>query len=267
MALIPPVLQGRLMFWNFARSVKLEFRYFRKKPNDQFLAEVLATCSSRQIAVAKDTRFWRARRGAVHDKSAVATEIDNITILGATVPYPPDQMIPRTENWQSEGRANPRGISYLYLGTNLNTALAEVRPWIGSLVSVGEFATARELTVIDCSKYHPGILGAYPEADAPREEGFWSEIDMAFARPVERDDDVKDYIPTQIMSEFFRSEGFDGIQYKSLLDDEGHNVALFNLDDAELRSCSLLEVHGLKFECWDKRRTYRTGGIAIPTND
>ncbi|MFZ0569740.1 MAG: RES domain-containing protein [Rhodomicrobium sp.] len=39
-------------------------------------------------------------------------------------------------NWLSEGRANPRGIPYLYLASTRDTALAEVRPWIGSHITV-----------------------------------------------------------------------------------------------------------------------------------
>jgi RES domain-containing protein len=36
--------------------------------------------------------------------------------------------------WQGEGRANPRGIPVLYLATHRETALAEVRPWIGAVI-------------------------------------------------------------------------------------------------------------------------------------
>ena len=57
----------------------------------------------------------------------------------------------------TEGRVNPRGISYLYLATNLKTAVAEIRPWIDAKISVGEFVTVRPLTIIDCTKYHDGI--------------------------------------------------------------------------------------------------------------
>ncbi|WP_366931004.1 RES family NAD+ phosphorylase [Mesorhizobium sp.] len=39
----------------------------------------------------------------------------------------------------SEGRANPKGIPCLYMAVDRHTALAECRPWIGSLVSIGAF--------------------------------------------------------------------------------------------------------------------------------
>ena len=39
----------------------------------------------------------------------------------------------------TDGRANPRGIPCLYLATTKETAMSEVRPWIGSYVSAGQF--------------------------------------------------------------------------------------------------------------------------------
>jgi RES domain len=266
MALLRPVIQGKLAFDTFAFHVQSDFRYFRADDVEQILAEVLATSSPRRVRVARDWRFWRARLGAVWDENAVTAEADGLTICGANRPHPIDQMKPMQGNWgsQAEGRANPRGISYLYLATNIHTALAEVRPWIGSHVSMGEFAVVRDLTLIDCSKYHAGLSALADPSSASREDGLWSAIDRAFAKPVGRGDNPKDYIPTQILSEFFKSHGFDGIEYKSLLDDEGHNIALFRPNDAELRSCSLLEVSRQKFEFADKDCTYCVGVTNLP---
>ncbi len=51
-----------------------------------------------------------------------------------------------------EGRANPKGIPYLYLATHEDVAMAEVRPWIGSNISLGRFLTTRDLCLVDCSR-------------------------------------------------------------------------------------------------------------------
>jgi hypothetical protein len=140
-------------------------------------------------------------------------------------------------NWQSEGRANPRGIPYLYLATTRDTALAEVRPWIGSKISVAQFMIERDLNVIDCSKHHKKefirALKLYDKM-LNREDGIWAAIDQAFAQPVTRNDESGQYIPTQIIAELFKREGFDGIQYKSLLSENGLNLVLFNLEDASV---------------------------------
>jgi len=48
-----------------------------------------------------------------------------------------------------EGRANPKGIPYLYLATHRDTAVAEVRPWKGGAVSVGQFKIMRDLKLVN----------------------------------------------------------------------------------------------------------------------
>ena len=110
-----------------------------------------------------------------------------------------------------EGRANPKGIPYLYLATNRETALAEVRPWIGSLISVGAFEILRELRIVNCSSDDHNII--YREEPPPeeREKAVWVSIDRAFSRPVDPSDDVAAYVPTQILAELFKAEGYDGI--------------------------------------------------------
>jgi hypothetical protein len=55
-------------------------------------------------------------------------------------------------------------------------------------------------------------------------------------------------VPTQIIAELFKSKGFDGIWYKSLLSNDGCNLALFNLDDAEVISCGLWEATSIRFD-------------------
>ena len=80
-----------------------------------------------------------------------------------------------------------------------------------------------------------------------REKSVWDDIDRAFAKPVERNDDLADYAPTQIIAELFKAEGFDGIAYRSALG-TGYNVALFDIDTAKLKNRSLSEVKSVQFK-------------------
>jgi hypothetical protein len=57
-------------------------------------------------------------------------------------------------NQASEGRVNPKGIPCLYGATSPNTAVAEVRPWKGELVSVGKFTLCRSVEIIECLKFY-----------------------------------------------------------------------------------------------------------------
>ena len=154
-----------------------------------------------------------------------------------------------------EGRANPKGIPVLDLATERDTALQEVRPWIGSLVSVASFEAKRVLRVIDCSK---GSVGKQLRNDmfaridrlSPNDLELlnWTNIDFAFAEPVNRSDDVADYAPTQIIAELFKREEYDGIKYRSALSATGHNVALFDMAAAEVVSCEVLTVSKINAE-------------------
>lgn len=160
-----------------------------------------------------------------------------------------------------EGRANPKGIPYLYLSNDKDTALAEVRPWLESLVSLAQFRTLRELTIVDCStdqRPKRRMSTAEPFVIVRPEEwdiAVWYDIGHGFSTPVTVDDDVASYAATQIIAEFFRSEGFDGVAYESALG-TGHNLALFDLDAVELLNCGLYKLSKVAFEFEQAANTY-----------
>ncbi|MQM37651.1 hypothetical protein KBTX_01652 [wastewater metagenome] len=127
--------------------------------------------------------------------------------------------------------------------------MAEVRPWIGSYISVGQFKTLRDLVLVDCSVEHGrGFVFFLDEPEpAQREKATWGDIDQAFSEPVTSGDSTADYAPTQILAEAFRRHGYDGIAYKSVLG-RGFNVALFNVNAADLINCFLFEAKKVSFE-------------------
>lgn len=52
----------------------------------------------------------------------------------------------------SAGRMNPVGISVFYGALSKDTAIAEVRPFVGGLVVVGQFKPTRKLKLLDLSQ-------------------------------------------------------------------------------------------------------------------
>ena len=114
-----------------------------------------------------------------------------------------------------EGRVNPKGISCLYLATSEYVAMSEVRPWIGTTLSLARFRTVRALRIVDCSLFHTLTETAPDSRSASSGEQVWRDIDRAFAQPVLRSDNTAFYAPTQLIAEFFRLEGFEGIIYGS----------------------------------------------------
>jgi hypothetical protein len=125
--------------------------------------------------------------------------------------------------------------------------MSEVRPWIGSYVSVGQFKTVHELAVIDCARQHDGFPFHWEEPDpAARTDAVWIHIDRAFAEPMTRADDSADYAPTQILAELFKRAGLDGVVYRSNFGKDGFNIALFDPNAADLINCGLFQADEMR---------------------
>jgi hypothetical protein len=76
----------------------------------------------------------------------------------------------------------------------------------------------------------------------------WSDQAWAFSKPVSSDERRSAYVPTQILAEAFRSHLYDGIIYKSLREENGKNVVLFDPRLAEPTTLQLFETKALSFE-------------------
>jgi len=239
---------------HFEHSVKRKARYVFEEKADKFLRTVLETSEHRKRKLPKDRFLWRAQQG----DHWVTVCNDDGEEFEDQQPLPPDRMKPLTASAR-EGRANPKGIPCLYLATDKETAMAEVRPWIASYISVGQFKTLRDLTLVDCSVEHAAgpFAHIYMKEPAPpeREKAVWAAIDYAFSEPASPDDSTADYAPTQILAEAFRNHGYDGIIYKSMLE-KGFNVALFDLTAAELVNCFLYKAKSISFHFEEAANPY-----------
>ncbi len=215
-------------------------RFTRSPDQAKFLDAVLATTIDKEQVVPTGSLVWRAQRGHCwRPEESICQEVP--------CPYPPERMKPQRDR-AAEGRANPKGIPCLYVATCECTAVAEVRPWIDDLVSVAQLKTTRELRLINCMTDDYRITIYPEEPDIPeRRRAVWGDIDRAFSRPVALVDDLASYAPTQIMAEVFREHGFDGVAYRSSLGPP-HNIALFDLDAADICNCSLGKIHGLNMD-------------------
>ena len=229
-------------FSTFWAAIIRKHRFFRPPDVEDFLNTVLATSKGRQTVIKANKVFWRAQIGC--DFSPYYQNDEYIDDL--PTPYPPARMKPLVGE-AIEGRVNPKGIPYLYLATKRDSALAEVRPWLGTFISIAQFKTVRELRVVNCSSTGERLSIYLEEPEPPeRDKAVWSDIDRAFATPISPGDRTAEYAPTQVITDMFKANGFDGIVYRSALGD-GHNVALFDLEAAEIVNCSLFEVKDIKF--------------------
>ena len=162
--------------------------------------------------------------------------------------HSPDRMKPTIE-YAIEGRANPKGIPYLYLSNNRDISMMELRPHIGETISCGEFIANRDLILIDCYSVdrtfgNVELIFNPPKDQAGISQATWSLINDAFAKPVSNSETTSDYVPTQILAELFKSEGYDGICCKSSFGD-GYNYILFDLKSCGQVNTTVMEVESI----------------------
>ncbi|KAA1258946.1 RES domain protein [Rubripirellula obstinata] len=158
-----------------------------------------------------------------------------------------------------DGRANKKGKPVFYGATLEKLAIQETRPWIGQHVSVAVYQLERPRRILDLTS--PAFVpvtevlhrsfgkGQSPVESVEYERAAWSDIAGAFATPVTRGDDPRDYLATQVLTELFRSQGFEGLAFRSSLnqcdadlDKVGYNVVLFDYENLLETSSKVVEI-------------------------
>jgi hypothetical protein len=127
------------------------------------------------------------------------------------------------------GRVNPAGIPFLYLSFSERTAVAEVRPWAGAIVSVARFVVPSDMRIADLTDI-PYFKTPFGVPDLEREvenRRLLRYLGEEFARPVGPDSAEVEYVPTQYVAEAIREYGFDGIRYPSALAPDS-NLVVFD---------------------------------------
>ena len=216
-----------------------------------FLNTLLATSAKRQQRISEGKAVWRAQMGHANREYE-----QNGTSWDEPIPYPASRMKP-LPHAAHEGRVNPKGIPCLYVANNKETAMAEVRPWVGGLVSLAQLRIARDITLIDFTIGHDREFEIFLEEPSPpeRAQSVWAQIGRAFSEPVISDAVSANYVPTQVIAEFIKKKGFDGVAYKSKLG-PGYNIALFDLAAAEVIDCRLHPVKSVSFQFGEAQDAY-----------
>ena len=142
----------------------------------------------------------------------------------------------------SSGRANPVGIPYLYVATDKNTAIAEIRPYKSARVCVATYELTEPLTFADL-RNPKDVISPFLLVDDPNipEEDlrslrkympFLSRLGEELSKPVSPQKSHLEYLPSQYLCEFLKHSGFHGVIYKSSVG-AGVNYAIF--DDSSFR--------------------------------
>jgi len=231
----------REAFWKFARSIRVQRRYVRDSATGSFLHAVVGSARSRETSVPVGAAFWRAQLGTKPERAPTVGELTEDFVQE---PFDDARMKPLPDR-ATEGRLNPKGIPVLYVATHQATAVAEVRPWKGSFVSVGKFQSTRLARIVDATRTTArGDIGQDQMPAAELEKLIWGDIDHMLSRPTTRADDMADYAPTQVIAEVIREAGYDGIAYRSSYG-IGHNIAFFDINVAKQISRHVVRVTDL----------------------
>lgn len=147
------------------------------------------------------------------------------------------------------GRANPDGISMLYLADTPKTTLHEIRAGIYDYVTVATFELLSDIEIInlaDIDKISPFFAANSYGIDFIRQAvnaDSLKVISQEIAKPLRRHDSILDYLPTQYISDFIKSKDYAGIEYISTMCQGGINVAVF---DENLLKCTSTMVYDIK---------------------
>ncbi len=128
---------------------------------------------------------------------------------------------------------NADGVSVLYAAQDLETAVSEIRPSIGSISAIIQVKTTRPLKVLDfhlLEKAFQGISFFDSDYDRLSERlAFIRRLHGLISRPV-HPKHAQGYMITQAMAEYLayiHPEKVDGVLFKSVQREDGVNVVLF----------------------------------------
>ena len=148
------------------------------------------------------------------------------------------------------GRANPVGISYLYTATNRSTAIAEVRPHKGDVITIAKINIIGKLRLADLRNPRKGTSPFSKESEETKFIFKYISLLQHFAeelsKPVLPRDAYLEYLPSQYLSELIKDAGFDGFIFKSSVG-KGDNVVLFDDKKVDIIEVELFEVKELRF--------------------
>lgn len=208
-------------------ELRTKNRYF---PDSDFKIErYLSELESLRISSEKVSNSWYRAR------------IENGQAITADKMGAPPPMLARS------GRANPVGIPYLYVGSTPETAITEVRPHEGEIVTVAHFTVDDGFHFIDLRQPRQRITPFVMEdatavATLRGDISFFERLGQELSTPVVPQAVQIDYIPSQFLCELMKKAGYDGVVYNSSVSD-GINLALFSPSKAKVGTVERVKIN------------------------
>ena len=210
----------------------------------------------------EQNRYFAGRRIVNNIEDALRADLIKVTLREETlyrvratlkdVAFKTEEMGAPPPDRSTARRANPAGIPYLYLASDQDTAICEVRPHNQERLTVGSFMIASSVTCIDLRD--PSIGCPFEHGNKLRDFlsvlGFLRHLGRELSLPIGNHRREHDYLPTQYLCELIKNLGYDGVLYQSGLS-TGYNIALFNPNSAYCFETRLVRVQSVKISVAD----------------
>lgn len=222
------VLSGHT-WQEFSDEIKYTNRFISKLFKHDRFTQFLTFCIK---TYDKGTKFYRAR--VCNNQTGYGTK---------------DMFSPPIE-LRKPGRVNPEGMGVLYLTSDEETALHEVRASKFDLVTIGEFELKKKIRVVDISRFSnisPAIYTGGMGSLAVNRKIF-ADIAKEIAKPLRRNDSSLEYLPTQFITEFIRSQAYEGVAYNSAMGTGGINLAVFNENLFKCEKVYNVEIENINYQ-------------------
>lgn len=215
----------------FKKEIKENFRYRRVESNE--IEEFSNLLKHLVVALPIETKLYRAR---ISDESG----------------YNCNKMWAPDSNKSTAGRANPKGISYLYLSRDEVTTIYELRAVLHDYVTVGTFRTTGKIHVVKfrpVKKISPFLLSDVQLLDIIEYDSFIRNLMTDLSKPNRRFDSDVDYIPTQYIVEMAKGlHGIEGVEFPSSMHADGRNIVLFDNEKVDCIDTKVYTINNIKYD-------------------
>ncbi|HEK1684237.1 TPA: RES family NAD+ phosphorylase [Pseudomonas putida] len=204
----------------------LENNHFEVESDVARLLDSLRGDISRKLTCGSE--FYRARVGVQSrlTERASLSPTDNGFLYQ---PYAEAKIGAPPLHLATEGRFNRARVSILYLASDVLTAVAEIRPHPGHLISTSKFRSTRNLEVADFSNFDIRNFLSDERLETLRDI---LSIAAVLNVPVQPEHRYL-YSVTQLFADAIRMQGYDGILFPSTVS-KGENLTCFTPGAFEL---------------------------------
>ena len=224
---IPAIKEIKSLIWQeYKRDLLVKNSFLIENKAKDTFKEILENL---KFTLDIDSRYYRARIGYKEEKKDFGSSDMNIK-----VPYKQKEISSPPILKAPAGRVNRQGISYLYLASNIKTAIGEVRPHPGHYLSIGEFTNIKKLNLADLRFIN--LIDYFLDKRKLKQYMLLKDLSNELSLPI-LPNERENYLVTQFISDIIRQLGFDGILFKSSIS-KGHNLVVFDSENFQFKENS-----------------------------